>query len=236
MKTNGMAITNEEFAQLRKGDVYFITDKNECRVFKRFAKVYRKGKFKVVNTLGHVNGILDMRWPTNDEKNRWCCPSYHAGGAASTRQNVVMPREKSTTYKENDQMSNCSAVSQALTVVKGDAIDAAWRTAAHETVKAVRAPLAAFLNKQNLPAGVVGLVLGSLDTDAGEAVLAYLVGMSMTYVPKFSRDTKLMRLATELRVLGMEHFTTKIADALLNPLREQLVEVVGSLPFGSDDK
>jgi hypothetical protein len=132
-------------------------------------------------------------------------------------------------------MSKCGNVaSQALAVVKADGTDAAWRTAAKQAVRAVRAPLGALLSK-NLPGGVVGLVLSQLDTDNGEALLAFVIGHTMTYVPQFACDAKLMRLAKELRVGGMTHYTDMLADAVLKPLREQLVEAVKLIPFGDEE-
>jgi hypothetical protein len=251
-QTSGQKLSVNDFNSLKKGDVYFVLDQLEMRAFERFAKCCKfkkKPHNKAVNSDGKVNAIENMRWPTKLELDHYSmgssqkyslnrCESVACKGACGfpyqQPQKVVMPR--SNNEKENSEMNNCnSAVSEALATVQADVKDAAWRTAAHETVKSVRAPLSAFLGKQKLPKGVCGAVMAMSDTDAGEAILAFLLGTSMRYVPKFCCDAKLTRLAKELRVLGLEHFTTKVADAFLEPLREQLVEVVSLLPFGDDD-
>ena len=227
-KTTGVKITATEFGALRKGDVYFITDKRECRTFERFAKCYTKrGEAKAVNSVGHVNPLADMRWPTLVERNAYLGVREPQAEAPRPCATNVSAR------KETKQMGKCNAVSDALCVVKGDTQKAAWRTAAKQAVKAVRAPLSALLSK-SLPTGLVGVVLSQLDTSTGEALLAVLVGHGMTYVPQFSCDARLMRLAEELRVGGTSHFTDLLAEAVLAPIREQLVDVVKMIPFGND--
>src|ERR1700722_5549241 len=238
-KTTGARLTAQEFASLRRGDIYFIMDQNECRIFERHAKCYTNTKVKcegartkAVNSLGTVNPLTDMRWPTPGELDT------HIRATARTTPTVAPAAYREVTRVSGRKETNmstgkCSVVSQALTVVKADGKDAAWRTAARQASRAIRAPLGALLGKK-LPAGVGGLVLGQLDTDSGEALIALAVGHTMGYVPQFSCDPKLMRLAKEMRVQGMSHFTDILADAVLAPLREQLVEVVKLIPFGDD--
>lgn len=250
-KTTGQRLTSQEFASLRRGDVYFITDQNECRTFERHAKCYTNSKIKcegartkAVNSLGSVNPLADMRWPTLGELNAYersqGLPQTGAPCAAAPARPAYTPppayAAPAPASRKETTMSTgkCSAVSQALTVVKADGVDAAWRTAAKQASRAVRAPLAALLGK-SLPGGVVGLVLGQLDTEGGEALLSFVIGHTMSYVPQFSCDPKLMRLAKEMRVQGMSYFTDLLADAVLAPLREQLVEVVKLIPFGNEE-
>jgi hypothetical protein len=226
-KTSGRLISDVEFRALRKGDQYFILDQNELRTFERPAKcVAKKGVLKAVNTNGTVNPLSDMRWPTYFELN------------GCEEQVAVAPAPKQTTHsyttKRGSSMQCPSTVSQCLTTVKCDATDAVWRTAARETVRSVHQPMSAFLAGQNLPAGVVSVLAAALKTDAGEAVLGFILGNTMPFVPHFRGNPRLERLAKELRVLGLEHFTTKLAEAVLSPLREQLVALVGSLPMGEE--
>lgn len=237
---SGQKFTINDFNSLKKGDVYVIADAStgdQLRQFERFARCckFKKNPHnKAVNSTGKINSLENMRWPLFKELH---CSRWEWGSNKTTQkaEDISLKNDYYINNKEKDNMSNCNTVSEALATVQADVKDAAWRTAAHETIKSVRAPLAAFLGKQRFPKGVCGAVMAMSDTDAGEAVLAFLLGTSMRYVPKFCCDAKLTRLAKELRVLGLEHFTTKVADAFLEPLREQLVEVVSLLPFGDDD-
>jgi len=135
---------------------------------------------------------------------------------------------------EEIPMADDKKIANALTVVKADGTDAFWRTGAKQTVRAVHGPLSALLNK-HLPIGVSGVIVDQLlNTDHGEAILAYALGNTMQYIPKFNSDPKLVRLAKEMRVLGLTFFTDKVADAILTPLRDQLMDIVNQLPFSND--
>jgi hypothetical protein len=119
-------------------------------------------------------------------------------------------------------------------MAKNDAGDAVWRTAAKQAVRTARTPVVAFLAKSKF--GMVApLAAEFLDTEAGEAALAYVVGNVMAQVPSFSCDPKLRRLAKELRVLGLEFVSDKVADLLLSPVRDGLKELVGGLNLGVGD-
>jgi hypothetical protein len=137
--------------------------------------------------------------------------------------------------KETGKMANVvreeSRVQHALAVVKSDATDAVWRTAARQTVRSAKTPLVALLGRQALPPGVVGFLVSQLDTDNGEALLAFVLGTALTYVPQFGTDPKFVRLARELRILGMDNFISKVADVMLNPVREQLVDILKAVPL-----
>jgi hypothetical protein len=189
---------------------------------------------KAVNTNGTVNPIADMRWPTYFELNG--CEEQVAVAPTPAPKTTQHSRStQSQSFQTRGSSMQCpSAVSQCLTTVKSDATDAVWRTAARETVRSVHQPMSAFLAGQNLPAGVVSVLAAALKTDAGEAVLGFILGNTMPFVPHFRGNARLERLAKELRVLGLEHFTTKLAEAVLSPLREQLVALVGSLPMGEE--
>lgn len=246
MKTNGQKITVSEFDALKRGDLYWITDLDEGRVFERFAKCcsFKKNPSrKAVNSDGTVNALGDMRWMSAREFQERVDSAARSVAAGRAKSNASYKEEakqaadtnsdwscvKSTKKVENNSMSSKSVVCEALAVVKSDVSDAAWRTAARQTIRSARTPVTAFLDKQNLPKGVVGMVLSQLDTENGEAVMALLLGTAMSYVPQFSQDEKLSRLAKELRVMGYDNFVGKVAEAILGPLREGLVDIVKTL-------
>jgi hypothetical protein len=170
-----------------------------------------------VDTNNKINTVKNMRWLTEEE----------------FKQHKI----KQQTKKEENKMSNVvkttneSTMQAAYSAVKSDGTDAAWRVAAKQAAKSVKAPVVAALQRTTLPTGVVGFAVSQLDTANGEAVLAFVLGTVMGYVPQLGTDPKFIRLARELRVLGMDRFLSKVADVMLNPLREQLVEIVKAIPF-----
>ena len=208
-KNNGKRLTESEFRALQPGDKYVVAEGK--RTFQRFCKKFAKsGVLQAVNTDNKLNNLRDMFWPEGQTKSSGCVK----------------------TTKENGQMNMTKGsgfVCDTLAMVQDDVVSASWRTAAKQTLLAARMPLAVFLDKQKLPKGIVGVVLGQLDTEHGQAGLALALGNAMAFVPAFANDAKLSRLAKELRVMGYEVFTSKLASAVLNPIREGLVEIVKSL-------
>lgn len=220
-KSDGTKVSQSDFLSLRKGDLYYSTFTNVVKVFDHPSK---KQKFVAINSEGKQNELANMRWCTIAEVN-----AYRGYTSEPQPKCARVVRKEET---KMSTMSRCgSAVSDALCVVKEDTVDAAWRTAAKQTVKSAKVPLGAFLCRQKLPKGVVGFLASQLSTESGEAVLAIVLGTGLTYVPQFGCDPKFARLSKELRVLGMEVFTSKVADVVLNPMREYLAELIGGLPL-----
>ena len=143
--------------------------------------------------------------------------------------------------KEEKTMSSklATTVSSGLSTLKADAVDGAWRAAAKQTIKSAKVPLLTFLKGQKVPGMAVEFLTTQLDSENGEAALGLLLGTVMTYLPQFCADQKMNRLAKELRVFGMDCFISKIADIMLNPVRDQLAEIVKNVPFampGADEQ
>lgn len=234
-KSNGMRLSQSDFTSLRKGDLYYSTYTNTVKVFDHPSK---KQPYVAINSERKQNELANMRWCTQEELDLYRYPSTPSRVATPPRPHPledVVKCAKFDVRKEETKMSamsRCgSVVSDALCVVKEDTVDAAWRTAAKQTVKSAKVPLGAFLCRQKLPKGVVGFLASQLSTESGEAVLALVLGTGLTYVPQFGCDPKFVRLSKELRVLGMEVFTSKVADVVLNPMREYLADLIGGLPL-----
>lgn len=255
MKTDGSPISLTDFNNLEKGIPYCYGAAHSLRVFSHFTDE-PPGRARAVNTEHKINEREYMRWLTENEFRDWMLNNKFTKSklvhdhmtdrkdlVKEFIKNVGKPSENVATTdtmvvmkKENVKMASLvqgSRVNQALAVVKSDGTDALWRVAAKQSVKLVRAPLVAFLTRQALPAGVVGFLTDLLDTDNGEAVLAYVMGSSMCYLPQFGTDPKFVRLAKECRVLGAEVFLSKVADIMLNPFREQIADLLKAVPLDS---
>lgn len=174
---------------------------------------------------GTYDGYVRQKETESLPKNNSACNAYNMDSWSNSK-------------KEGNDMSHLSrtgaCVNQALTVAKSDLHDAAWRTAAKQTLATARAPLTALLDAQKLPPGVVSFLLSQFETENGEAVLAMLLGTGLTYMPQCS-DAKFVRLAKELRVLGMEHFVSKVANTMLKPFRDELMELLKGVPLATPE-
>jgi hypothetical protein len=109
------------------------------------------------------------------------------------------------TTKETTKMENTSMMTKVISTVKQDAIDGAWRTAAHQTLKIVKEPLTAFLTTQ-LGSKNSKVISALFETDLGEAAFAVALGSALNgmsvAVPMLSNNRKVDRLADELRKYG----------------------------------
>src|ERR1019366_7703315 len=219
-KTNGLAINKLQFESMVIGDC-FVNVKRSDHIFV-FEK-YSTDPGVCKDSNGDRNTLKNMRWPTVDEIRRY-------NNKKLTNNNKTKKEENK--MNDNKQIvKNETAIQVAYNTVKSDGTDAAWRVAAKQAAKSVKAPVVAALQRTTLPTGGIGFFVSQFDTDNGEAVLAFVLGTVMGYVPQLGTDPKFIRLARELRVLGMDRFLSKVADVMLNPLREQLVEIVKAIPF-----
>lgn len=245
MKTTGKYLSQKSFDELEKGDlfVYRFPTSFRLQIFEEHRRlsvytVHADGTSapagtKMAFSSGSLYDRADMRWPTTEEYLQY----RKVGTYSFPRNHKESQDNEANEAKEETTMAtnNSSVLNKSLCVVKDDAVDAAWRAAAKQAVKSAKVPLLAFLGAQKLPGSVLGFMGAFADTDNGEAVLAFVLGVGITYVPNFGTDPKFVRLAKELRVLGMESFMTKVMDVMLNPIRDQIVELVKSLPFASPE-
>jgi hypothetical protein len=210
MQTNGRYITGLD--ELKPGDLFINAKRNNTAVL-----IFRCSKSisKCEDIKGGTNTLGNIRWLTDTEY-------FNYQTKNKTKKEETMSDLKTT---------NETAIQVAYNTVKSDGTDAAWRVAAKQAAKSVKAPVVAALQRTTLPTGVIGFFVSQFDTDNGEAVLAFVLGTVMGYVPQLGTDPKFIRLARELRVLGMDRFLSKVADVMLNPLREQFVEIVKAIPF-----
>jgi hypothetical protein len=216
MRTNGQHINLTEFDALKPGDLFINARRNNTAVlkFKDFVS-----SDKCEDARGGTNTLGNIRWLTDTEYFNY-----------QTINETIKQTKKEETMS-NLKTTNETAMQVAYNTVKSDGTDAAWRVAAKQAAKSVKAPVVAALQRTTLPTGVVGFFVSQLDTNNGEAVLAFALGTVMGYVPQLGSDPKFIRLARELRVLGMDRFLSKVADVMLNPFREQLVDIVKAIPF-----
>jgi hypothetical protein len=177
----------------------YVIENGAERVFDHFTK-----DDGAVNTLKKVNRREDMRWP---------------GCEKTTKENSTM---------SGMAKSGGGLVSDTLARVVSDGEDAAWREAARQCTKNITGALAVALDKR-LPSGMLGLALGKINTPVGQASVSFFAGHVMAVVPSFNQDARLRRLATEMRVSGSQFVLSMVADAVLDPIRDSIVEIVKGL-------
>jgi hypothetical protein len=112
------------------------------------------------------------------------------------------------------------------TQLKSDAIDAAWRVGATQSTKATKHILVAAAKKYELSSPAIKLLADLLDSEFGEALIAFAAGHSLHHI----KNDKATKLAKELRVHGMTLGGNMLMDNVLSMLQPELMEILKSLP------
>lgn len=121
-----------------------------------------------------------------------------------------------------------------LKTLEADATEAAWRLAGSQLVKLCREPVVAFLSRhvgKDDDPGVRARVAAFLDTEVGEALLAAMLSLGLTMLPNLKQTGNIpQQLARELRVRSMAGMGDVIADVLMGPLRQVIVNFLQGAP------
>lgn len=147
------------------------------------------------------------------------------GAAAMVSKELNSYKQETTkqTKKENTKMEK-----SFFDMVKADAKDAAYRSAATQLTNATKSGIILLLQKNGKSSDTIKAMEDLLNTEPGAAAISLLLGMSLTYVPKVSEDPRAQRLAKEFRVNGM---STAINSAL-STLTEYFVPAMQGILSG----
>jgi ribosomal protein L40E len=115
-------------------------------------------------------------------------------------------------------------IQKVVSVVESEGKDALWRTAALKLVDVAKVPIRTTLAPR-LPKPIGDL----LDTQYGEAALAYALGVGLASSP-WSADAKAKRLAYELRVYGMTVLSSRLFDVVFVPIKDAVADILKALP------
>ncbi len=109
-------------------------------------------------------------------------------------------------------------------MTKGDAEKAAYRIAATQLSKGMKAAIVSLLQSQGTNSDTLLTISELLDTEMGAAIISLALGMALTYTPKISDDPRVMRIAREFRVNGI----SKVGDEVLETTLMYIVPVIQS--------
>ena len=117
-----------------------------------------------------------------------------------------------------------------MDMVKSDLENAAYRVAATQMNKAVKAGIIKILESKGLEGPKAAAAAEMLDTEIGSAIVALLLGYGLKYAPKISEDTRAIKLSEEFRVKGMETVGNEVVGSLMEHLLPEVMNVLASLP------
>ena len=114
-------------------------------------------------------------------------------------------------------------------MVLSDSEKAAYRIGARNTVKLGQGAITKALEAQG---GDKAAALGAmLNTEVGHSVVSGIMGALLTTLPQFQNDTRVQKLAEELRVNGMATLGNTVVDQLTEIVAPAMSAMVQNLPM-----
>jgi hypothetical protein len=166
--------------------------------------------------------------------------SVPVGRAPQTRHHKAMNAKRAPqTGALRTEESTMTATQPTLrNVLRADATDAAWRTAASQFIKLTREPLVGLLTRHLAPGdeALRARVAVFLTTELGSALLSVTLSAALSALPE-SAGPSASRLARELRVRALADAGDVLADVVLGPLRQVLaLSLHGLGPLGAAEE
>ncbi len=133
--------------------------------------------------------------------------------------------------KEKPKMENQNK--DFVKMIKQDAEKSAYRTGATQGIKAVKAGISKALSHEGMDAAQAAAASKFLDTEIGEMLLRFSLGLGLTYVPipGIQNNEYAQKVSEELRVSGLEKGMTRGAELLQQFIVPALSEVFANNPI-----
>lgn len=114
--------------------------------------------------------------------------------------------------------------------IKANAITAGYRVGATQMTSLVKNAVLAALQSKGTDDGALKSIKSMLDTELGDAFIAFAIGSGLIYVPKLGEDERVQRLAEEMRVNGMATAGNMLVGETLQHLFPAVMSIVNNLP------
>jgi len=151
--------------------------------------------------------------------------------------NVSM-NEKETVGKVAEEPVEKTRMERIKEAAKDESIKVAYRVAAKQLVKVIRAPLLSILEKQGADNHLIASASKFLDTEFGIGLMEFVLGCAVPSIPYFSSSDRATLFAEELRVGGASLFLNKGIDEItifLGPVIREVVKAINAQPPLSKD-
>lgn len=126
----------------------------------------------------------------------------------------------------NTKMANVSL----MDLLKSDGEDAAYRVAGTQMTNGTKLALLKLLEKQGHSSESLKAISELLETEAGNAAIAFALGMLLHYLPQINTDLRVQKLSKEFRVHGMSTAGNAVAGLLTESLLPVILESLNTLP------
>lgn len=115
--------------------------------------------------------------------------------------------------------------------LKSDAKEAAYRVVGTQLLLTAKNGLLNVLRKRGINNKYVNTVSDFLETDIGSALLSTGVGVAVSYLPAFKKDTRAQTIAKEFRVAGIVVLGNLIVDRTVGDILPIIKNIIRVLPI-----
>lgn len=116
-------------------------------------------------------------------------------------------------------------------ILKDNAEKAAWRTGATQMTNAVQAGILLMLKeKHGFDDGKLAIVKEMLTTSMGHAIIEFVLGTGLHFIPGINEDARVKRLAEELRIGGMSEGMNEVVGVGMTYLMPGIHAAIQALP------
>jgi len=116
-------------------------------------------------------------------------------------------------------------------MIKSDAEKALYRSAATQFTNLIQTSIVTLMEAKGMDEGKLNVVRELMETEFGKAIIASAIGMGLSYVPgEIGEDPRLVRLAEELRVSGIEIVMNEVLGTVIQTLLPAVQNTLSTLP------
>lgn len=140
--------------------------------------------------------------------------------------------------EDEKEVEMASSNNSPIDMIKNDAQEAAYRTAAKKGVRALRAAILKIAKSKGADRKEVNYLKKAFESDFGEAVLSMALGYMLTYAPlpdTVKTNKHFSKIVFELRVGGIQVGMDAILEEAMNYVGPVLDEIKNLLPEAAED-
>ncbi len=119
--------------------------------------------------------------------------------------------------------------------LKANAVSAGFRVAGTQLTSAVKGAILTVMRNKGADGGAIQAFSAFLDTEFGAAMISFMIGSGLPYVPHYGDTPSVMRLATEMQVGGMATAGNAIIGEAMQHVLPAITQILQNLPAVEDE-
>lgn len=114
--------------------------------------------------------------------------------------------------------------------LKANAVSAGFRVAGTQLTTAVKGAILTVMRNKGADGGAIQAFSAFLDTEFGAAMISFMIGSGLPYIPMYGENPSVARLATEMQVGGMATAGNAIIGEAMQHVLPAITQILQTLP------